>query len=81
MQRWQLQREDYVDIGDEGIVWFFDLQGPKQHLDFAVKINAVSRGHFTLPPTRVEAMYNRKFHALKAGGSITVTGAKSRPLE
>ena len=75
MQRWQLQREDYVDIRDEGIVWFFDLQGPKQQLDFALKINAVSRGRFTLPPTRVEAMYKRKFHALKAGGSATVTAA------
>ena len=71
MSSLQLNQEDYVDIRDDRIIWFFDLHR-KQHLDFVVKLNTVMAGEFTLPPTQVEAMYNKDFRALKAGGKVVV---------
>ena len=50
MNEWRLNAEEYLDIRDDAINWFFDLQG--RPLDFAFKLNAVTRGTFTLPPTQ-----------------------------
>lgn len=70
MKEWRLNAEEYLDIRDDRINWFFDLQG--RPIDFAFKLNAVTKGTFTLPPTQVEAMYNRDFRARKAGGTVVV---------
>ena len=70
MAEWRLNAEEYLDIRDDRIDWFFDLHG--RPLDFAVKLNAVTRGTFARPPTQVEAMYNRDFRARKAGGTVVV---------
>ena len=70
MKEWRLNAEEYLDIRDDAINWFFDLQG--RPLDFAFKLNAVTKGTFTLPPTQVEAMYTRDFRARKAGGTVVV---------
>lgn len=67
----RLNREEYLDIRDDRIMWFFDLYR-REHLDFVVKLNAVTVGEFTLPPTVVEAMYNNNFKATKAGEKVIV---------
>ncbi len=72
MKKWQLNTEEYLDIRDDRISWFFDLPRRSQPLDFAVKLNAVTQGEFSLPPTQVEAMYDRDFRARKAGGTVVV---------
>ena len=83
MRNYQLNREEYLDIRDDRIMWFFDLhpsyqrrRGQRQQvsnaLDFVVKLNAVTVGEFTLPATLTEAMYNNKFKAVKAGRQIKV---------
>jgi uncharacterized protein YfaS (alpha-2-macroglobulin family) len=83
MSGWNLNREEYLDIRDDRVMWFFDF--PRQFrrrrgrdergnvLDFAVKLNAVTVGEFTLPPIVVEAMYNDQFRAVKAGGTAVVS--------
>ena len=72
MKKWRLNAEEYLDIRDDRINWFFDLPRRGQALDFAVKLNAVTQGTFSLPPTQVEAMYDRDFRARKAGGTVVV---------
>ncbi|TVL95570.1 MAG: hypothetical protein CV087_24245, partial [Candidatus Brocadia sp. WS118] len=69
--RWSLNREEYLDIRDDRIMWFFDLNYA-QTLDFVVKLNAVTVGEFTMPPTIAEAMYNNDFQARKTWGKVTV---------
>ncbi len=72
MKGWRLNAEEYMDIRDDRIDWFFDLPRHGRPLDFAVKLNAVTQGTFILPPTQVEAMYNRDYRARKAGGTVVV---------
>jgi len=72
MNRWNLKREEYLDLRDDRVMWFFDLQQRRQTLDFVVRLNAVTVGTFTLPPTLVEAMYNRDYRAVKVGGAVEV---------
>jgi uncharacterized protein YfaS (alpha-2-macroglobulin family) len=73
MNGWVLNREDYVDIRDDRIMWFFDLPWNQKYCDFAVKLMAVTIGDFELPPTLFEAMYNKDFRAVKKGGKIRVS--------
>jgi alpha-2-macroglobulin len=72
MKNWKLQREEYLDIRDEGAVWFFDLHGDRSALNFVLKLNAVTPGTFTLPPTTVEAMYDRQYRARRSGQRVVV---------
>ena len=74
MAPWRLNREDYMDIRDDRVVWFFDLR-QREPLDFAVKLNAVTTGEFALPPTAVEAMYDSDYRAVRAGKKVTVRQA------
>lgn len=72
-----LGREEYTDIRDDRIIWFFDLwrthySSDHNELDFIVKLNAVSIGEFELPSTLTEAMYNGKFKATKAAVTVKV---------
>lgn len=73
-QGWSLNREKYLDIRDDRIMWFFDLNPHEHSLDFLVKLNAVTIGEFVLPPTLLEAMYNNDYRAAKAGSRIRVEG-------
>ncbi len=57
-----LKQEDFVDIRDDRIMWFFDMHGNSTNY-FLVKLNAVTIGEFTLPSTLCEAMYNREVSA------------------
>lgn len=73
-RRWQLGREDYLDLRDDRAMWFFDLSHG-QPLDFMVQLLAVTEGEFVLAPAAAEAMYDRDFRALLPGGPVRVTGA------
>lgn len=68
----RLNKEDYLDIRDDRIMWFFDMSRYRDHYDFVVKLNAVTVGDFYLPPTMVEAMYNNKYKATQAGKRVKV---------
>jgi alpha-2-macroglobulin len=70
-RRWNLNKENYLDIRDDRVMWFFDLSG-NQALDFVVKLNCVTAGDFWLPGTLVEAMYNNNFRAKTKGASVHV---------
>ncbi|MEJ2054192.1 MAG: alpha-2-macroglobulin family protein, partial [Calditrichaceae bacterium] len=72
MKKMRLGREEYLDIRDDRIMWFFDLSSYRDKLDFVVKLNAVTAGEFILPPTLVEAMYNNSYRASKAGQKVIV---------
>lgn len=74
MSRWKLNREEYLDIRDDRVMWFFDFSPREKQLDFVVKLNAVSVGEFHLPPTVLEAMYNDNYKAVKAGKDVEVVG-------
>ena len=71
---WNLNNEEYLDIRDDRIMWFFNLGSSA--LDFVVKINVVTQGNFYMPPTVVEAMYNNNYHALVPGMKVKVLGYK-----
>ncbi len=73
MRNWRLNREEYVDIRDDRIMWFFDLRNWQRSYDFVVKLSAVTVGEFHLPPTVVEAMYNDDYKATKAGMDVKVS--------
>ncbi|NJK87473.1 MAG: hypothetical protein HC906_17315 [Bacteroidales bacterium] len=72
MEGWMLNNEEYLDIRDDRIMWFFDLPNSNEY-DFVVKLNTVTTGTFYLPSTLVEAMYNNDYKATIAGKNIQVT--------
>jgi len=82
MRYWNLNADDYTDIRDDRIMWFFDIKSQwyyqrqqnnkRNGPDFVVKLNAVTVGEFTLPPTIVEAMYDDNYKARKAGRTVQV---------
>jgi len=72
MKKWNLHREEYLDIRDDRIMWFFDIPDYRKTYDFVVKLTAVTVGEFILPPTLFEAMYNDKFKAVKKGKFVRV---------
>jgi uncharacterized protein YfaS (alpha-2-macroglobulin family) len=71
MLAWNTGREEYLDIRDDRIMWFFDLRD-NLDLDFIVKINAITKGTFELPGPRCEAMYNADYVATKASRKVKV---------
>lgn len=68
---YNLGQEDYVDIRDDRIMWFFDKHYTSSY-DFIVKINAVTVGEFYLPPTLLEAMYNNDYKVVTSGEMVEV---------
>ena len=74
MRSWRTGREEYLDIRDDRIMWFFDLGSYEKQKDFTVKLTAVTEGRFQLPATVVEAMYNRSYRASRAGMLVDITG-------
>lgn len=63
-------REEYLDIRDDRIMWFFDLS--KSRLDFIVKINAITAGSYTLPGAVCEAMYNSDYQSTRKAKKVEV---------
>lgn len=72
MRKWKLNRENYLDIRDDRVMWFFDLSGGNSQLDFVVKLTAVTAGQFILPPSLFEAMYDNRYQAVKKGMPVKV---------
>lgn len=73
----KLNYEEYLDIRDDRVMWFFDIHKWEplyNEIDFVLKLNAVTIGEFTMPPTIVEAMYNSNFNASVPGQKVRVTG-------
>lgn len=69
----ELNQQEYLDIRDDRIMWFFDLYKLDQHKDFVVKLNAITIGEYNLPGTITEAMYNNTYKASKKGKKVKVT--------
>ncbi|MCK5242939.1 alpha-2-macroglobulin family protein [bacterium] len=67
-----LTREDYLDIRDDRIMWFFNMQRTRNEYKFVVKVNAVTAGKFILPSTQVEAMYDNNYKATTPGKRVEV---------
>ncbi|MDE2799344.1 MAG: MG2 domain-containing protein [Gemmatimonadota bacterium] len=67
-----LGSEAYFDMRDDRVTYFFDIAPESKTQNFVVKLNAVTAGTFTLPPTLVEAMYNNKIKAVVPGRTIVV---------
>lgn len=70
-KRLNLNREEYMDARDDRVMWFFDFVN-RRHLDFVVRLNAVTAGSFRLPATVAEAMYNRAYRSTAAGRRVVV---------
>lgn len=64
-------REEYLDIRDDRIMWFFDLD--KTNMEFVVKINAITAGSFMMPGAVCEAMYNSDYQSTKTPQKVEVT--------
>ncbi|MEO9967448.1 MAG: MG2 domain-containing protein [Reichenbachiella sp.] len=64
MRNWNTGYEDYLDIRDDRIMWFFDLSKGRP-LDFVVKVNAITKGSYQLPGARCEAMYDNDYIATR----------------
>jgi len=62
---------DYVDIRDDRKMWFFSLNRSKIMI-LKMKIRAVTVGEFYMPATYIDAMYNDKYKASKAGQKLKV---------
>ena len=72
MQNYSRRREEYVDIRDDRISWFFDLPDRVRQADFVVKLQAVTEGTFFLPSAVCEAMYQNDFRAVLPGREVQV---------
>jgi len=70
----KLMQEDFVDIRDDRINWFFDLERNWKNRTkyFLVKLNAITVGDFTLPPTYCEAMYDKNYFAILPAKKVKV---------
>jgi len=59
-----------LDVRDDRINLFFDLQNKRQTYYYAVR--AVSPGVYRMGPVGAEAMYNGEYHSYHGAGTITV---------
>ncbi len=72
MDEYNLWEADYVDLRDDRLMWFFDMYGWMEDHVFVVKLNAVTVGTFSLPPTLLEAMYDNDYKVVTEGGTVEV---------
>lgn len=65
---------EYEDIRDDRVNIFFDFNNysSKNGQKFFVKVNAVTKGEYTLPGTVVEDMYNSAYNAYLQGFKVEV---------
>lgn len=73
-ERWNLGRQEHTERRDDRVIWFFALDR-NARLDFLVPLTAVTAGAFHLPPARVEAMYDHRFRATRAGRAVRVAAS------
>jgi len=75
-KNWKLKNEEYVDIRDDRITWFFDIRSNRK-LDFLVKLNAVTVGDFILPPGIAKTMYDNSYKTQKKGMDVKVSSGNT----
>lgn len=61
----------YLDVRDDRINLFVDLNNPRQTYYYAVR--AVSPGLYRMGPVSADAMYNGEYHSYNGAGVIRVT--------
>lgn len=76
-QKYNLNGEEYMDIRDDRIIWFFDFKD-SEYYDFIVKINTVTAGKFYLSSAVAEAMYDDRYKAVVKGREIIVNRKENK---
>ncbi|MFY9526480.1 MAG: MG2 domain-containing protein [Limnochordia bacterium] len=71
-EEYNLGQEEFLDLRDDRVMWFFDMYGWVEEYCFLVKLNAVTVGKFTLPPTLLEAMYDNEYKVVTEGSVVEV---------
>lgn len=54
---------NFANFLDDRAMWFFDMSSRLKQLRFELKIRAVTKGNFTVPATKCEAMYKPEIKA------------------
>lgn len=67
----QRQSADYIDIRDDRVMHYFDLDGNKE-VKFSVLLIAAYQGTYYLPSVKVEAMYDNSIFASRKGRWVSV---------
>ncbi len=60
----KLSRYRYLDIRDDRLIYFFNIDNYDKTAYFLFKVNAVNPGSYILPPMSAEAMYDRRYYAI-----------------
>ena len=60
----RLSRYRYLDIRDDRLIYFFNINNYNKTAYFLFKVNAVNPGNYILPPLSAEAMYDRRYYAI-----------------
>jgi len=66
---------EYVDVRDDRVMQYFSLRAGDS-ITFRTRLNAAYLGHYYLPGTSVEAMYDATQHARFKGQWVDVLPAK-----
>ncbi len=72
-EKFDLGKEDYLDIRDDRVSWFFDLDRNLIEMEFLVKLSAVTPGEYILAPTLAEAMYDHAYKSIIPAKKVTVS--------
>lgn len=72
MSQMKLGKEEYLDIRDDRVIWFFDLPARGREYDFIAKVNVVTKGKFILPSATLEAMYDHTYQSCTVPDYIEV---------
>jgi uncharacterized protein YfaS (alpha-2-macroglobulin family) len=67
----QKQAADYIDIRDDRVMHYFDLE-PRNEVRFTVLLIAAYQGQYYLPSVKVEAMYDNSIFASRKGRWVSV---------
>ena len=65
---------EYLDIRDDRLLLFTTANTNER--DFYYTLRAVTRGRFTLPPIKAEAMYDPAVTAIRGAGEIRVVESR-----
>ena len=70
-RRFKINQFDYLDIRDDRVNWFFDLNRNREK-DFLVKVHPTFSGKFKMPSVTVEAMYSPDYYARIKSDWVTI---------
>jgi alpha-2-macroglobulin len=69
-----LWQSDYIDVREDRIVFYGDITNRVTEITYHVKVTAA--GDFSVPPSFVEAMYDRSLSAYSAASRLQVDATK-----